>query len=69
MLNLNDLEIGDSVRFVNGQIAKVVDITRFCKESLDLFFDREVACDIDDSEDVYDSFWQYELNGICSFCQ
>ena len=68
MLNLNDLKIGDSVRFTNGQIAKVVDIKEKDETSLRLlYFDKKVACDVV-SNSTYSTDWYYELNGECNGC-
>lgn len=65
MLNLNDLKIGDSVRFVNGQVVKVVDI----RDNGRLYFNKRVAKNIDDSEYAYDTNWYYNLEtGECSGC-
>lgn len=67
MLNLNDLKVGDSVRFKNGQVAKVVDIKDKDESLVRLYFDKKVASDIYVSILVYDSFWWYETQtGKCS---
>lgn len=69
MLNLNDLKIGDSVRFVNGQVAKVVETKRFGEKTLHLFFDEEVASVADEPQPVYSSEWFYKLEtGECRGC-
>lgn len=67
-VDLNDLKVGDSVRFVNGQVAKVVDIKEKYEISLSLYFNKKVASDVGDPKTVYDRYWYYEQNGECSGC-
>lgn len=64
-VDLNDLEIGDYVRFVDGQIAKVVDI----RDNGRLYFNKKVACDVGGLKSFdYDSNWYYDNNGECNGC-
>lgn len=66
MLNLNDLKVGDSVRFKNGQVAKVVEITGKNEQRLCARFNKEVACDVDDVVASYS--WNYYSSGECIGC-
>ena len=63
MLNLNDLKVGDSVRFVDGQVAKVVDIIGKDKETVYVHFDKEVASDTEEDTPLYETAWFYYYNG------
>lgn len=65
MLNLNDLKVGDTVRFTNGQTAKVVKVKDWV-EHINLRFDKEVACDIDDV--LASHSWNYYCSGECVGC-
>ena len=69
MLNLNDLKVGDSVRFKNGQVAKVVEIRDKDETSFRLFFDKKVPRNVGDSQSDYGCNWWYETQtGECSGC-
>lgn len=69
MLNLNDLKIGDSVRFKNGQVAKVVDMRDKCESSVLLYFDKKVARNVGDSPSDYGFNWWYKTQtGECNGC-
>lgn len=67
-VDLKTLKVGDSVRFTNGQVAKVVDITENNAVSVRLYFDKEVACDTDEYS-VVSNNWYYKIEtGECSGC-
>lgn len=63
-IDLKDLNIGDTVRFVNGQKAKVIDK----RANGRVYFNKRVASDVGDPKDVYDSDWYYDQNGECNGC-
>lgn len=65
-IDLKTLKVGDSVRFTNGQVAKVDNITENNAVSVRLYFDKEVACDTDDYS-VVSNNWYYKIKtGECS---